>query len=56
MWGLRRAGRRAAAAEEGETVKDTMFDFFAHILNIVWGTDEDSAPEPIDASTAAILE
>jgi hypothetical protein len=33
-----------------------MFNFFAHILNIVWGTLEDSAPEPIEQSTAAILD
>jgi hypothetical protein len=26
-----------------------MFNFFAHILNIVWGTLEDSAPELIRA-------
>lgn len=33
-----------------------MFSFFAHILNIVWGTLEDSAPVDPFQSTAAILE
>jgi hypothetical protein len=33
-----------------------MLSFFVHVLNIVWGTLEDSAPLDPFQSTAAILE